>query len=345
MHADLVGPLPPSEGYSYLLTVVDRFSRWPEAIPLRGITAREVARALIAGWITRFGVPDIITTDRGSQFESALWAELSALLGCARRRTTAYHPQSNGMVERLHRQLKDALRSAAPARWTEALPLVLLGIRSALKQDLGCSTAEMVYGTPLRLPGELITPSASAPPTPESFAAELQRTMASLRPTTPRPAPGATSYVPRALEHASHVFVRHDAVKPPLAPRYDGPYRVLSRSTKTITVDRGGRSDVVSIDRVKPAHIERPTQAPASPAAMSPTAATTDATIPSGGPRLLLPLPRPPPPPPSPRPLPPPPAPPPEPRLPMTRSGRAVRPPARYLNVTFASAVSRGRVM
>ena len=81
VHIDLVGPLPTSDGYRYLLTAVDRFSRWPEAVPLRGITAPEGARALISGWISRFGVPAEIITDRGSQFESALWAELSAVLG------------------------------------------------------------------------------------------------------------------------------------------------------------------------------------------------------------------------------------------------------------------------
>ena len=175
-----------------------------------------MARALLSGWIARFGVPTELTTDRGSQFESALWAELSALLGCSRRRTTAYHPQSNGLVERLHRQLKSALRAAAPARWTDALPLVLLGIRSALKPDLGCSTAELVYGTQLRLPGELVAPADTAT-MPASFAAGLQRTMRALCPTAPRSAPGRP-YVPRALEDASNVFIGHDAVKRPLAP-------------------------------------------------------------------------------------------------------------------------------
>ena len=256
IHVDLVGPLPPSEGYRYLLTAVDRFSRWPEAVPLRGITAAEVARALISGWISRFGVPAEITTDRGSQFESALWTELSALLGCSRRRTTAYHPQGNGMVERLHRQLKAALRAAAPTRWTEALPLVLLGIRSAMKFDIGCSAAELVYGAPLRLPGELVAPSETTePPTPASFSAALQRTMQALRPTAPRRAPGRF-YVPRALADATHVLVRHDAVKPPLAAPYDGPYRIVARSDKTVTIDRRGRHDVVSLDRVKPAHVD-----------------------------------------------------------------------------------------
>ena len=109
IHVELVGLLPPSKVFTYLLTFVDHFTRWPEAIT--SISAEIVAKAFLLGWIARCCVPSCIVTDRGRQFESQLWKNLLTLLGSRKARTTAYHPQSNGMVERFHRQLKAALKA------------------------------------------------------------------------------------------------------------------------------------------------------------------------------------------------------------------------------------------
>jgi hypothetical protein len=102
IHVNMDGPLPPSHGHTYLFTIIDRTSRWPEAIPLASITAADCARALFAGWISQFGVPASITSDRGAKFTSALWAGLCSLLIIQHSPTTAYHPQSSGLVEPAH---------------------------------------------------------------------------------------------------------------------------------------------------------------------------------------------------------------------------------------------------
>jgi len=260
IHLDLVGPLPPSRGYSYLLTCVDRFTRWPEAIPIADSTAETVAQTFITSWIARFGTPSMITTDRGGQFESHLWREFSRLLGTKHMRTTAYHPCANGLVERFHRQLKGALKGHPnQEHWSDIVPLILLGIRSALKEDIGCSAAELVYGTTLRLPGAFFSPSSDDPsPNPTLYVTTLRNRMRLLKATPPRSGSQSVADGIRSLQEASHVFVRHDAVRKPLQPPYDGPFKVIERSDKYFIVDLHGRHDSVSVDRLKPAFLDNP---------------------------------------------------------------------------------------
>ena len=81
VHVNLVGPLPPSRGYSYLLTCIDRFIRWAEVIPIPCVNSETTAWALLNDWVAQFGAPAMVITDRGPQFESDLWRQILRLLG------------------------------------------------------------------------------------------------------------------------------------------------------------------------------------------------------------------------------------------------------------------------
>ena len=187
-------------------------------------------------------MPTTVTTDRGSQFESNLFKQLTHLLGSKHVRTTAYHPAANGLVERFHRTFKSALKAQRePNKWTESLPLILLGLRSSFKVDLECSAAELVYGTTLRLPGELLVSTKNLTAlNPASYVDRLRHHMRELKPTPTRPKE-LQSQIPKDLLSCTHVFVRVDSVKKPLQPPYDGPYRVINRKEKYFILEMKGK--------------------------------------------------------------------------------------------------------
>jgi cleavage and polyadenylation specificity factor subunit 1 len=223
---------------------------------MRDQTAETIAETFFSGWIARFGVPDTITTDRGTNFESLLFSSFSRFLGSYKTRTTAYNPKSNGMVERFHRQLKAAIMSRSSKHWFDALPHVLLGIRSSLKEDVGASPADLVYGAPLRLPGEFFRNSFSPEMSSRcEFLTSLQSRIRQFRPVPASNHSATDTFVYKDLSTAKHVFVRVDSVRRPLQQPYQGPFLILSRSEKYFTVDVNGKSCTISIDRLKPAHI------------------------------------------------------------------------------------------
>ncbi|GFW25124.1 hypothetical protein TNCV_3156271 [Trichonephila clavipes] len=283
VHLDLIGPLPPSNGYTYCLTMIDRFSKWPEAQPLKDITAETVAEAFFSSWVSRFGTPAILTTDRGRQFESSLFKALSKLLGVQKCRTTGYHPQTNGMIEELHRPLKSGIKCHATERWTEVLPIILLGLRASLKEDILCTPAELVFGTTIRLPGEMFDSSKLDV---VNFVKKLKSHMQSVHPKPPKHHGKRPVFIHPGLLEATRVLLRRDMLRHPLQQPYDGPFKVLQRKDKVFFLDINGKRVSVSIDRCKPAFfrntedLQLPQTKNETPATMEPNAtAPTPATV------------------------------------------------------------------
>jgi hypothetical protein len=201
--------------------------------------ASTCADAFIANWVARFGVPATVTMDRGAQFTSTLWTAACTSLGIKHVLTTAYHPQSNGMVERVYRQLKDALRArgAGPV-WHSHLLWVLMGLRAA-PEDSAVSSAELVTGTPLVLPGQLLH-------VPDPLRVDLPSP-----PTRPTSYAAAANTPPAHLAQADHVYVRVGGQQRPLAAPYTCPYLVVSKGAKTFTIQEGHWQEIISVDRLK----------------------------------------------------------------------------------------------
>jgi len=147
INVDLVGPFPPSTECKYLFRVVERFTRWPEAWPIENMSTYAIAQLLTKNWIPRFGVPDVITTDQGRQFESKFFRALMVTFGVQYTTTSPYHSQVTGMVKRFHRTLKSALTAHETPSWTTKLQIVFLALRNTTKAGIERTPAELVYGT------------------------------------------------------------------------------------------------------------------------------------------------------------------------------------------------------
>ncbi len=122
--------------------------RWPEAVPLRGVSATEVAEVFVSV-VCCMGIPEAVLTHQGSVFTGRVFGRVCELLGCGRLKTMPYHPQGNGMVERLHGSLKPMLAKAAQQGlgWVKFLPLALFTLRQMPHSDTSLSPFDLVYGS------------------------------------------------------------------------------------------------------------------------------------------------------------------------------------------------------
>ena len=258
IYVDLTGPLPSSKGYTYIMVIIDRFSRFFQAVPLTGITADECINAFIRHWVSLFGCPEHIYTDRGKQFTSNLWLKMCHHLGSKSHQSTAYHPQAQGIVERLNRTLKTSLKCQEDAsQWYDRLPWVMLALRNMPKQDLSDSTpSELVFGQPVRLPGEFFEESSATNMPDDHFSDNLAKFIQSIK-FFPSRTSNHPTYVDPALFNpaTTHVYIRVDRRLPPLHPTYTGPYQVIQQHNKYFELNMRTHTERVTIDRLKPAYL------------------------------------------------------------------------------------------
>lgn len=154
---DILSSLPETaSGHKHILLVVDHFSRWVEAYPLKTQEATEVASVFVKEFVSRFGCPKRVHSDQGGCFVGEVMRLTCEMLGIDRSKTTSFHPQSNSIVERTNRTLlgmfSKFLENHQHAEWDRNLPLLLLGLRSQVHRSLGVSPFCVMFGREPRLP-------------------------------------------------------------------------------------------------------------------------------------------------------------------------------------------------
>ena len=266
IHLDVVGPLPESEGKKYLLSVLDRTSKWLECFPMANATSEECCKAFLE-WTSRYGIPSVVMSDNGNTFVANLYQDIMKTFGIKVIFSPAYHQQANGAVERQHQNLKNSLRAgiidmgvAHKDRWMRALPWTLLGMRNAFRPSLDASSAQLVFGKSLQIPGAIL-----AKPGPPLTTEETKSLLAELYKLADRPAaPMAGKHEEKDISHTENVeqvYYKNHGDEKSLSEKFKGPVPIVSRpSRSTVQLQVGSyrngdpRLQEFSWSSCKPAH-------------------------------------------------------------------------------------------
>ena len=156
-HIDFLGPLPRTEegSYAFILLVVDRYSRWSEAFPMRDQDAKSVAKVLFNEIFARYGAPRVLVSDRGTQFMSRLVSALCEMFDVTRHHCSSYHAKTNSACERTNSTIAQTLRAYTDENqknWADFLPAAMMALRSSPASGTGLSPFHLLFGKEMNLP-------------------------------------------------------------------------------------------------------------------------------------------------------------------------------------------------
>lgn len=275
---DILCELPETDrGNRHILVVLDYFTKWTEAFALPDMEAETIARTIMEQVIVRFGVPSIIHSDQGRQYESKLFTEMCKLLGITKTRTTPYHPKSDGMVERFNRTLLSMLSAYVRDNqrdWDLCLHYVLMAYRSTMHDTTNFSPNMLMLGrevtTPLDLMYEMPTEIKEIPAHQWVwiFRERLEKAHAIVRDYVKGEMLRQKKYHDVKVSWSSfkpgdmvYVYfpVRKSGCSPKLTSFWRGPYKVenkLSDVLYTVACGFREKSTVIHCDRMRKCHAQ-----------------------------------------------------------------------------------------
>ena len=184
---DVAGPLPvDGKSNRYIVTMMDVYSRYLIASPVKNHKASTVSRCLYELVVAYFGAPRSILSDRGPEFTGMIWESLTQMLGAKIKLTSPYYPQGNSVIERSHRTLSNMLRTMLLEKkgrdWSSLLPSVMLYMNSMIQEKTGVSACEILFGNNPNLPSDIsYTPVTSLSNNREGYVKQLKRDLKDIR--------------------------------------------------------------------------------------------------------------------------------------------------------------------
>ena len=160
---DIVGPLPMTKkGYTHIVVATDYLTKWPEARAIINAKASSVVTFFYEDLICRHGCPKVLLTDRGTHFVNEMLDSLCREIGIKHKLSTAYHPQTNGLVERFNRTLCETLAKFANQNkddWDIYIPSALFAYRTMRQETTRHEPFYLTYGRDVTLPVDFLVPS------------------------------------------------------------------------------------------------------------------------------------------------------------------------------------------
>ena len=276
LHCDVVGPFPVTDsGNRYVIVFIERLTAWPEAFSVPSTEAHIVAELLLQEVIFRFGVPRCFITDQGSNFLSNLMTEVCTMLQIKKINTSPYHPQSNGIVERLNGTLVKGISHFVASRqndWDRYLPSVLFAYRTSINASRKESPYYLMFGREATLPTDLnFNPGKKLSPKIEDHRVrivEQVRLAQQLAKENLQKAQrkdkhyydqkASKSNIKVGDEVWLHNKARKKGLSPKLMAKWIGPYRITNKVSEVnfeLTDPQNKRKPtVVHCNRLKPFH-------------------------------------------------------------------------------------------
>jgi len=272
---DLMGPFPESEdGNRYVLVLVDSFSKWLEAYPIPNIEAKTVAERFVLEFVSRFGVPYQVKTDRGRQFESELFHEMCALLEVSHKTSTPFHPQGNSRVERMVKVVGNLISTFCRNydKWDRNLPLLTLAYRSSVHEVTGYTPNFVMMGREVSLPLDVMLGSLQderrqgVPEYVQNLQQRMETCFAEVRDQLKAFGERQRRYYDlsahgQPFEPGTPVYLREKTrkvgVSPKLAPKWLGPYLVRKQYGNVCEVLTSPKiSKIYHFDLLKRCHLQ-----------------------------------------------------------------------------------------